>query len=85
MLAINKKGGPFTEEWIKYCEDNNIPFILIDCLDNNLIKIIKEKNIKAIMWHHSHMKYEDLICAKNIINSLEYMGVYTFKKENFNW
>lgn len=85
MIAIHKTGDTFTDRWVQYCEENNINYLLMDCYSNTIIKELKENNIKALLWHHSHMNSKDIICANNIINTLQHYGIKTFPNHLSNW
>lgn len=85
MIAINKGGDSFTNRWVKYCTKSKIPFILVDCFSVQFINDIKRNNIKAFMWHHSHMKGKDILVSKYIFNTLQHYGINVFPNYYENW
>lgn len=85
MIAINKTGDSFTKRWIGYCNANHIDYVLVDCYSPDFIKEIKQKNIKAFLWHHSHMKGKDILVSKYIFNTLEHYGINVFPDYYENW
>ena len=83
MIAIHKSPSGFHPFWVKYCEDKNIPFKLVDCYSNDIIHDLKDCD--ALMWHHTQMNPRDLVAAKPILYSLEQSGKKLFPNFNTNW
>lgn len=82
-LAIHRRNNSFSEPWIKYCEDNNIPYKIVDCFENNIVQQLK--GCDALMWHHHHGNYKDIQLAKPLLFSLEQAGLKVFPNFNNNW
>ena len=83
MIAIHKSFFGFHPLWIKYCEDENIPYKLVDCHSNDIIQQLRDCN--ALMWHHFQNSPKDLVAAKPILFALEQAGVKVFPDFNTNW
>lgn len=83
MLAIHHKENSFSDPWIKYCDDKNIPYRIVDCFDNDIIQQLR--GCDALMWHHHHGDYKDIELAKPLLFSLEQAGVKVFPDFNTNW
>lgn len=60
-IAIAERKGSFSDYWIAYCEDNNIPFIRVNPYDSDIINQVKDCD--AFMWHH-HTSYRDTRLVK---------------------
>lgn len=82
-LAIHHAKGSFSEPWIKYCKENNIPYKIVSCFDNNIIEQLSD--CYALMWHHHHGDYKDIQLAKPLLFSLEQSGIKVFPNFNTNW
>lgn len=48
--AIAGRKGSYSDYWITYCEENNIPFIRVNPYDSDIINQVKDCD--AFMWHH---------------------------------
>lgn len=83
MLAIHAKKNSFSEPWIKYCQENGIPFKVVNCFENNIIQQLA--GCDALFWHHSHADYKDILLAKPLLFSLEQAGFKVFPDFNTNW
>ncbi|MDM1380713.1 ATP-grasp domain-containing protein [Myroides marinus] len=83
MLAIHSEKGSYSDEWIKYCESNNIDFKIVDCYSTDIIRELK--GCSALMWHHNHGLYKDVLVAKKLIRSLEKSGMKVYPNSDSNW
>jgi len=84
-IAIHNKTakGFFTERWINYCKKNSIPYKLINAYDSNIVEQVKD--CTAFMWHHSNYDYRDALFAKQLLFSLEQIGIKVFPNFNTTW
>src|SRR5690554_7426909 len=82
-IAIHHREGSFSERWIEYCKNKHIEFKIVNCYDSNIIEQLKDCD--ALMWHHSHGNYKDLIFAKELLFALEHTGIKTFPNFNTGW
>lgn len=73
----------FTNHWIKYCEDNKIPYKIIDCYRNDVIEQLEDCD--AFMWNHDLLLSKDNILAKRILFAVEHSGKITFPKFEEGW
>ena len=83
MIAIHQSTFGFHPRWVKYCEDKNIPFKLVDVYANDIIQQLNDCD--ALMWHHSQNSPKDLVAAKPILFALEQAGIKVFPNFNTNW
>lgn len=81
-IAINNNNS-FSNFWIKYCEDENIEFKLVDCYDNSIIEQLSDCD--GFMWHHHHGNYKDILFAKQLLYSLEQTGKTVFPNFRTTW
>lgn len=82
-IAIQHKEGGFGERWIEYCQKNNIEYKLVNVYAFDVIEQVR--GCDAFMWHHSHGDYRDVLFAKQLIYSLESMGVKCFPDFHTTW
>jgi glutathione synthase/RimK-type ligase-like ATP-grasp enzyme len=82
-IAIHSREDSFSEEWIKYCEKQRIPFKIVDCYQSDIIKQLHDCN--ALMWHIHHAIPKDIIFAKQLIYTLESVGKRVFPDFHTMW
>ena len=83
MIAIHNKKHSFSELWIGYCSTHNIPYKIVDCYQSDIISQLKDCD--ALMWHHHHANYKDVLFAKQLLFSLHQSGKKVFPDFNTNW
>lgn len=85
MIAIhnNKSHDLFHYRWIEYCDNNNIPYKLVNCYDNYIIQQLKD--CSALMWHYHQASPTDIVMAKSLLFSLEQSGKKVFPDFNTAW
>lgn len=79
----NKQESFFSKRWIAYCKQNNIACKIVNAYDNDIINQVKDCD--AFMWHHSNYDYRDALFAKQLIYSVEAMGIKVFPNFNTTW
>ena len=82
-IAIHNNIGSYSEEWIKYCDTQHIPYKLVDCYKSDIIELLQDCD--AIMWHFSQAISKDLIFAKQLLFSLESAGKIVFPDFQTMW
>lgn len=82
-IAIHSHKESFSERWINYCEKNDIPFKIVNCYETDIIEQLNDCD--ALMWHHHHTEYKDVLLAKNLLFSLEQSGKIVFPDFNTGW
>lgn len=83
MLAIHSKSGSFSDRWIAYCERMGVPFKVVNCYETNIIEQLA--GCDALMWHHHHADYKDVLFAKQLLISLQQAGIKVFPNLATNW
>ncbi|MFI3305485.1 MAG: hypothetical protein R3Y68_03090 [Rikenellaceae bacterium] len=78
----NHEGGS-TESYIRYCIDNNLDYEVIDPYANNSIEKFKECGY--VLWNIQNYLWADLLEARNLLLSVERLGVKVFPNHNTNW
>lgn len=83
----NKKiyyhSGTWNNEWIVYCQNNQLDYEIIDCYGLDAIE--KFKNIDILLWHFGNYSLQDMQFARTILNTAKSMGVKVFPDFNTAW
>jgi glutathione synthase/RimK-type ligase-like ATP-grasp enzyme len=82
-IAIHEKEGDFSRGWIRYCERNRIDYKIVNCYDSDIVEQVRDCD--ALMWHHHHGDYKDVLFAKQLLYSLEASGEKVFPDFNTCW
>lgn len=82
-IAIHNRERSFSDRWIAYCENKNIEYITVNAFDNDIIEQVKDCN--ALLWHHHHGHFKDVLTAKRILFALEHAGIKVFPDFNTGW
>jgi len=82
-LAIHSRQGSFSDQWIAYCQEINIDHKVVNCYDNDIIEQLDD--CYALMWHHHHADFTDVLFAKALLFTLEQSGLIVFPDFKTNW
>ena len=82
-LAIHHREGSFSNRWIAYCQKNNIEYKVVNAFDSDIIQQVKDCD--ALMWHHHHGHFKDVLTAKRILFALEHASIKVFPDFNTAW
>ena len=82
-LAIHEEAKGFSDRWIKYCNENSIPYKLVNCCDNNIIQDLEDCD--GLMWAWSQNNFAASLFARQLTMSLEKKGQKVFPDVNTGW
>lgn len=82
-IAIHQENGSFSDRWIAYCEEENIPYKLVNCYDNDLLSQLID--CSGLMWHWMLNDYRSLLFARQLSLSIEKKGINVFPDINTCW
>src|SRR5690606_1428436 len=82
-LAIHQSKWGFSQDWISYCEENGIPYKIVNCYDSDIIAQIAD--CQALMWHHHHTSTKDKVFAQQLLNAVEQSGKKVFPNFHTGW
>jgi len=82
-IAIHHRPGSFSDRWIEYCKENNIPYKIVNAYDTDIVQQVDD--CTAFMWHHTQCDYRDKLFAKQLIYSLEAKGLKVFPDFHTTW
>lgn len=82
-IAIHHSKSSFSESWIEYCKEKEIPYKIVNCYRNDIIDQIKDCN--GLMWHFHQSNSKDVLFAKQLLYSLQMAGKAVFPDFNTAW
>ena len=83
MLAIHTKSGSFVPAWVQYCKENALPFREVDCFAPDIIRQLS--GCEALLWNWAHHDYRAQLFARQLIASVEKMGISVFPNSATCW
>ncbi|MFH1119639.1 MAG: hypothetical protein V1775_07425 [Bacteroidota bacterium] len=83
MIGIHISKGDFSERWVDYCRERQIPYKPVCCYDVDIIGQLGDCD--ALMWHHNHVHPKDVVFAKQLLFSLAAAGKPVFPDFATNW
>lgn len=82
-LAIHHRVGSFSDRWVAYCEEQGIPFKLVDCFATDIIEQLD--GVDALMWHWHQADPSEMLFAKELTQVISKMGVRVFPDVDTCW
>lgn len=82
-IAIHRQTGSFGDRWVEYCEANGVPHRVVNCYDSDIIS--QFDGCSALLWHWHHADPKAVLFARQLIYSLEVMGMAVFPDSKTCW
>jgi glutathione synthase/RimK-type ligase-like ATP-grasp enzyme len=82
-IAIHNLAGSFSDRWIKYCDENHIPYKLVNCYDSDIVSQLNDCD--GLMWHWNQNDYKAALFARQLTLSLEKKEIKVFPDVNTAW
>lgn len=82
-IGIHHYKGSFSERWIAYCDEQRIPWKLVDCYSNDIMQQLNDCD--ALMWHINQNNPKDNLFAKQLIFSVQASGKKVFPNFHTSW
>lgn len=82
-IAIHHAPGTFSDGWIAYCKKNGVAYKLVNCYATDILEELSECD--ALMWHHHHRDYRDVLFAKQLLYAVEQSKKRTFPDFRTCW
>ncbi|MCU4166235.1 ATP-grasp domain-containing protein [Carboxylicivirga caseinilyticus] len=82
-IGIHHTKGTFSERWLAYCKEKNIPYKLVNCYGDDIISQLEDCD--ALMWHFNHKGAKESKFAKQLLFSLQMAGKKVFPDFNTAW
>jgi len=73
----------WTLPWIEYCDNNKLPYEVVDPYHLNAIKRLR--SFDCLLWHYSNYSFTDMLEARSILYSAKVMGLKIFPDFNEAW
>jgi len=83
MIGIHQRTKSFSDRWVEYCQQEKIPYKLLNCLSSNIVE--ETAGLKAVLWHWTLNDPRELLFARQIIASLEEKGIPVFPNTDTCW
>lgn len=84
-IAIHHRKGSFSERWIEYLKEENIPYVVLNAFDNDIVSQMKKNQITHFMWHFDQNHFDDMLQARVLFNAIRKIGIKTFPNEDSYW
>lgn len=72
-VLIVERQGSFSDEWIRYCQEAQILYELVDPYSNEIVSKVAAS--RAFLWHWRHDSYKDQLFARQLFSALAITGV----------
>lgn len=82
-IGIHPRKNGFSQRWIEYCEQEEIPYKQVNCYSNDIIDQLEDCD--ALMWHFHHANCRDVLFSKQLIYSLQTSGTVVFPDFHTCW
>ncbi len=82
-IAIQHSKGSFSERWIDFCKEQGYKYKLVNSYSSDIIQQLE--NCTHFLWNFHHAKLKDKLFAKQLIFSIEKMGIKVFPNFNTVW
>jgi len=82
-IAIHSRIGSFSEIWISYCEENRIPYKIVNCYDSDIISQLTDCD--GLMWHWDLNDYKAALFVRQLTHSVEKIGKKVFPDIKTSW
>ncbi len=82
-IAIHERHGGYNKRWIQYCLDHGIDYKLVNCCSTDIIEHLGDCD--GLMWNWTHDDYRDQLFARQLIFTLESMGLKVFPNYATCW
>ena len=83
MIGIHDSPGSYSDRWIEWCLENQVPFKRLNCLSTDVVR--QTADLDAVLWHWTLLSVEELLVARQIIAALEQAGILVFPSTPTCW
>jgi glutathione synthase/RimK-type ligase-like ATP-grasp enzyme len=82
-LAIHARKGSFSDRWIEFCQEYEVPYTLVNCYHWDVMDKLRETS--ALLWHIGHGIAADILMGRHVLNAAELMGLAIFPNHATQW
>lgn len=83
MIGIHDAPGSFSERWIEWCLQKQVPFRRLNCLATDIVRQCAD--LSAVLWHWTLVRLDEPLVARQILAALEQAGVLVFPNTATCW
>jgi glutathione synthase/RimK-type ligase-like ATP-grasp enzyme len=83
VIGIHDSPGTYSDRWILYCEEHGIPFRRVDCFSTDVVS--QCQGLAGLLWHWLHYDPRGQLVARQVITSLQSMGLLVFPNTGTCW
>jgi glutathione synthase/RimK-type ligase-like ATP-grasp enzyme len=82
-LAIHHTDGSFSTRWKTYCDDRQIPYKVVNCLETGIIQELARTD--GLLWHWEHLVPANILVARHVLMAAEALGLLVFPNTSTCW
>lgn len=82
-IAIHHNDLAFSRRWIDYCEKESLDYLIVDAFNSSIIEELR--GVDIFLWHWNHAEPSSFLFARQLILSIEKLGVKVFPDVNTSW
>lgn len=83
MIGIHDSSGSFSDRWMEWCLQKQVPFKRLNCLSTDIVQ--QCAGLSAVLWHWTLVSLEEPLVARQIIAALEQAGIVVFPSTATCW
>jgi hypothetical protein len=83
MIGIHDSPGSYSDRWIEWCLQREVPFKRLDCLDSDIVP--QCAGLDAVLWHWTLVSLHEPLVARQILMALEQSGLLIFPNAATCW
>ena len=83
MIGIHDSPGSYSDRWLDWCLQKQVPFKRLNCLATDIVP--QCAGLSAVLWHWTLVRLEEALVARQIITALEQAGIVVFPSTATCW
>lgn len=85
QIAIHHRPGSFSEKWIEYCKNKELPYQLVNLFDSNIIEKLRWQKVSHLLFHFGTGEYKTDLVLKSLTYLLQKEGIKCFPCYDEYW
>lgn len=82
-IAIHHAIRSFSNRWIQFCDEKNIPYKIVNCYDSDIISQLDD--CQGLMWHWDLNDHKAVLFVRQLTYALEKRGKKVFPDIRTSW
>jgi hypothetical protein len=83
QLAIHHRKGSYSDRWVAYCEEQGIPYKIVNCLASDIIQQLADAS--GLLWEWTLNDPSEQLIARQLLRAVEAMGIPVFPNTSTCW